>query len=347
MKKLMSIIIILVLITIAAVVGWFIGKRQNSEITIGQITSTKPKPLDKYTIENLSKTEIDTGKIEINDVLSEEATYTSYQISFLFNPNLDGKTMKKTTGQLNLPSGPAAKKFPLVIMLRGYIDKETYKTGDGTRKAASVFTENGFITMAPDFLGYAGSDQQAENIFEARFQTYVTVLSLLKSLSAIEQSTDAKALADKWDNETIFLWGHSNGGQIALTYLEITETDYPTTLWAPVSKPFPYSVLFYTDESEDRGKLIRYELAKFEKLYEPDLYSIDLYIDRIEAPLIIHQGTSDTSVPSTWSDELAKLLEDNEKEVNYFKYAGTNHNMVPSWNVVVNRDIEFFRSNQN
>ena len=35
-------------------------------------------------------------------------------------------------------------------------------------------------------------------------------------------------------------------------------------LWAPVSKPFPYNILYYTDEAEDRGKWLRGEIAKFE-----------------------------------------------------------------------------------
>jgi len=220
-------------------------------------------------------------------------------------------------------------------MLRCYIDQERYTTGDGTRRAAKVYAENGFITLSPDFLGYGGSDDQAENIFESRFQTYVTVLSLMKSLEQVQD----------WDEENVFLWGHSNGGQIALIVLAITKVNTPVTLWAPVSKLFPYSVLFYTDLSEDRGILIRSELAKFEKDYDPDLYSLDLYLDKISAPFLIHQGTLDESVPVGWSDSLVKKLEDLEKNVSYYRYPGANHIMVPSWNTVVSRDLEYFKVN--
>ena len=86
------------------------------------------------------------------------------------------------------------------------------------------------------------------------------MLSILESLDSIKE----------WDEENIFFWGHSNGGQVALTILEITGKDYPTTLWAPVTKPFPYSILYYTDESEDKGKYIRRELSRFENLYNTD-----------------------------------------------------------------------------
>ena len=63
------------------------------------------------------------------------------------------------------------------------------------------------------------------------------------------------------------------------------------------------------------------------------------YLSRIVAPVQIHQGLVDDAVPVTWSDALAKELQ----EVQYFPYPGANHDMVPVWNTVVLRDIEFFR----
>lgn len=319
---------------------WFTDKIKKG-VEIIKLQSPKlERPQDIYTIENLSREEIRPGKFLIKEILKEEEKFTSYLFDFEFNPNLDGKTFKTTTGQINLPAGRQAsrgEKFPIILMLRGYINQETFTTGDGTRNAAAFFAENGFITVSPDFLGYGGSNKEADNIFESRFQTYLTVLSLLKSLSAIEQ----------FNNEAIFLWGHSNGGQIALTVLEITGADYPTTLWAPVSKPFPYSVLYYTDESEDRGRLIRRELAKFEETYNPDLYSLDLHLEKINAPLQIHQGTLDEAVPKDWSDGLFTKLKELGKEVTYYKYPGADHNMRPiefAWNMVVARDLKFFTS---
>jgi dipeptidyl aminopeptidase/acylaminoacyl peptidase len=329
MKKILLVLSVLVLTFTAGVVGWWIGKDKKKI----EIKSPVPlsKPLEKYTFENLSKTQISPGKIKIEENL----------FSFEFDPTLQNKKTKKVTGQINIPSGKGP--FPVVIMLRGYVDKEIYKTGMGTRKAAKYFSENGFITLAPDFLGYGGSDPEAENIFEARFQTYTTVLSLLKSLQSI----------NAWDKENVFLWGHSNGGQIALAILEITGKNYPTTLWAPVSKPFPYSILYYTEELDDKGKYLRRELAKFEKLYDVNLYSIHQYLNRISkawpsglsSPIQIHQGTADEFVPLKWSHELVKILEDSGVKVNYFKYPGADHNLVPNWKTVVARDLAFFRKN--
>ena len=309
------------------VIGFYISPKTTPESPISQI---KPRPLDKYTIENLAKTDVPEAQIEIGEPLVKEEKFTSSLFSMSFDPSLSGKEKKKVTGLINVPTGQGP--FPLVVMFRGYVDQKIYQTGDGTRRAAEYFAQNGLMTIAPDFLGYGGSDAEAGSIFESRFQTYTTALVLLNSLNSIPH----------WDGTNVVIWGHSNGGQIALTVLEITGRAIPTTLWAPVSKPFPYSILYYTDESEDRGKLIRRELAAFEETYDPDRYAIDLYYERVKAPLIIHQGTFDDAVPKQWSDELTKKLDELEIDFDYFVYPGADHNLNPLWGTVIARDLAFF-----
>lgn len=353
------------LILSSAYFGFILGKRNINIPELApipeKISKDETKTLNKYTIEQLSKTDIQPGKIVIKEKIEKEGEedFESFIFEFLFNPNLDGKTLKKTTGLINLPLQMDGnlktqnKKLPLIIMLRGYINKDTFKTGDGTRNASFFFARNGFITIAPDFLGYGGSDKETENIFEARFQTYTTILSLVKTLESVSNNPNLIKFEESLENSNkfyaklinysdIFFWAHSNGGQIALTFLEITGKKYPTTLWAPVSAAFPYSVLYYTNKSEDRGKLIRRELAKFEERYDVDLYSPDLYLDRINAPLQIHQGFADDAVPVDWTDSLVAKLKKEKKEVFYYKYPQTDHNMRPVWNTVILRDLEFF-----
>lgn len=296
------------------------------------ISQIKPRPLEKYTIDNLSKVNggdgysTQTSNLKTEEILEEDKKFTSYLFSF-------GEASKKVTGQMNIPKGKGP--FPVIVMFRGYVDQKQYKTGDGTKRAGEYFAKNGFITIAPDFLGYGGSDPEAENIFESRFQTYTTALTLINSVKSVRE----------WNQKDIFIWGHSNGGQIALTVLEITGLAYPTVLWAPVSKPFPYSILYYTDESDDRGKLIRRELAKFEEDYDVELFSLTNYLDRIKAPMQINQGTADEAVPVRWTDELVKTLKEKEVDVDYFKYPGSGHNLNPAWNTVVAKNLEFFKEN--
>lgn len=327
---------------------------RNKPVEFSKKSIIKDKPFEKYSIESLSKKDIKPGKITIKSIIKEENAFISYLFEFEFNPNLDGKTLKRTTGQINIPKTSdrslQAQKFPIVLMLRGYIDQKAFKTGDGTKNAAAYFANNGFITMAPDFLGYGGSDPESGNIFESRFQTYVTALTLLKTLEQIEN--DPKLLDsqnyqtnDLLNYSLIFLWGHSNGGQVALTILEVGKATYPTVLWAPVSKPFPYSILYYTDDSDDHGKLIRNELSKFEADHDAEKYSPTNYLDSIKAPILLQHGSADAVVPRMWSDNLFKILTTLDLEIEYKIYQGADHNMRPLWDDVVAKDLEYFRSN--
>lgn len=312
----MKAIYYLLIATVFITIGWFANTAYHfPKSSNNPISQIKPRPLEKYSTENLSKTEFKSSEITIeND---------------LFSFYVDSK---KVTGQINVPEeiGP----FPIIVMFRGYVDQKQYKTGDGTRRAAEVFTKNGFITIAPDFLGYGGSDPEAINIFESRFQTYTTALVLLKSLNSLE----------KWDKTNIFVWGHSNGGQIALTVLETTQENYPTVLWAPVSKPFPYSILYYTDESDDKGKLIRRELSKFEEDYDTEKYSLINYLDRIKAPIELHQGTTDNAVPVQWSNNLNNNLKNLDVDITYIKHPGSDHNLQPAWNTAILQALTFYRN---
>lgn len=325
MRKSILIALIFTAVGWAANTAWQMTKALQNPTSRVNLAGRTAKPLEKYTIENLSKTEFKASEIKIEG-------------EHLFSFTVDGK---KVTGCINLPAQAGIPNeegpFPVIVMFRGYVDQKNYQTCDGTRRVGEYFAKNGFITLAPDFLGYGGSDKEAGNIFEARFQTYTTALTLLKSLD--------HSITQPFNFSSVGIWGHSNGGQIALTVLEVTGKDYPTVLWAPVSKPFPYSILYYTDESDDHGKFIRKELAQFEENYDVDKYSLTNYLDKIKAPISLHQGTADDAVPLTWSNELAKKLLDLNLDLDYFKYPGADHNLQPAWNLAVSRSLDFFRQN--
>lgn len=245
---------------------------------------------------------------------------------------------KKVSGQIHQPAGSEpAGGWPVVIMIRGYVDREIYQSGIGTQRAAEYFTNNGFITLAPDFLGYGESDMPLNNSLEERFLCPIEVLQLIASVKNLAQANPKK----------ISLWGHSNGGQIALSVLEISNKNYPTSLWAPVSKPFPYSILYYTDEYDDYGKALRKLVAGFDVRYDANEFSIHNYYDWIdEAPIQIHQGAADEAVPLKWSEDLEKTLREKGKTVKLYVYPGADHNLAGgenSWNLAAQRSLEWFR----
>lgn len=302
-----------------------------------QPTIIPEKPLEKYSFERLKNRNFSGSPISIERELKNDPDFTSR----LFFYESDGK---KVSGLINLPA--KSGKFPVIVMFRGYVDVEKYTTGEGTRRSGEVFAKNGFITLSPDFLGYGDSASPSASSIEERFETYTAASNLLSSIPNLNRALDTINNGEiQADPEKIGIWGHSNGGHIAISVLEITGKGYPAVLWAPVTKPFPYSILYFTDEFEDHGKTLRKVVADFEKDYDAERYSPTNYFDWITAHIELHQGTADEAVPLRWSDDFVKQLKKLDKNITYYTYPGDDHNFAQgSWGKVVERNISFYRN---
>ncbi len=106
---------------------------------------------------------------------------------------------------MNVPA--KAGTYPVIVMFRGYVDKERFTTGEGTRRGGELLAQNGFITLAPDFLGFGESDETSGDSLESRFQTYPTAVTLLNSIGNLNisiQETEIKNI--KADSEKIGIW---------------------------------------------------------------------------------------------------------------------------------------------
>lgn len=295
-----------------------------------------------YSFEELSHRRFPPGKIKLGAITKEGDNYKTY----VFTYQCEGKTI---SGMANIPyrSSPSqmqqnstqdkslVEKFPVIILLRGYAPREGYHIGLGTEKSANYFAANGFLTLAPDFLGYGYSDWEDQDILLARFNRPVEVLCLLASLGSLPQA----------DTSKIGLWGHSNGGQIALSLLEITGKPYPTSLWAPVSLGFPESVLVYLG-SEEVGNPVKEKITEFLKENDPRKFSITEYFSLLKSPFIIHQATADEMIKVEWTRNLVDNLKKQNLIVDFYLYPQENHNFNRYQNtgdLLRQRDLEFFK----
>ncbi len=349
MTKRWAVIILVVTIFLLGTAGYFIWQGRQRSIIISPLGNVlPPRPLLKYTFANLRQRKFEPSMITYDTLYGVQnpkfSTWTFHYFS-------DGK---KVSGLANLPladasfagaqdkqgkpiSTQSAMTVPIVVLLHGSIDApEQFFPGFGTQHVAAVLAENGIATFAPDYLGYGSSASASADPFEDRFQTYTVTLTLL---STLESQCKLKI-----ENCKLGLWGHSNGGQIALSVLEISGKSYPTVLWNPVSKPFPYSILYYTDGYDDQGKWLRSALAKFESLYDVRQFSATDYFSWIKAPVLLQQGGADDLVPKRWSDELNTALKKLDKDITYLVYPGADHNLVPSWNRAVAAATRFYLS---
>lgn len=332
MSKVLRVIIGTIIFLCVFCLGIFIGGLIFHQKSLSPLASDigKPikRPLDAYTIDALSNRQFTPSPITFSDPIATES-------GFVVQPFFYQLGTKRVSGLAHVPMTAQSKKMPVIVQIRGFVDPTIYEQGIGTKRSAEVFAKNGFLSLAPDFFGYGQSDRQSNDVFEDRFQTYTAVLQLLADISTIPFA----------DPEHIFLWGHSNGGQIALSVLTIRGKSIPTVLWAPVTKPFPYNILYYTDEFDDGGKELRRRLAIFEAQYNADLFSFTNYIERITAPIQIHQGSQDDAVPFVWSQDFVNNLQNSGKKVDFFLYPGADHNLsdgASSWNTAVARSIDFY-----
>jgi len=303
---------------------------------LGKLGNPSPteKPLKKYSYKSLKTRKSQEGKITIDKILKDDDRFTSYRFFFTTGG-------KRVSGLMNVPKN--ISNLPVMVLIRGYVDQTIYTTGEGTRRVGEEFASQGFITLSPDLLGYGSSDKPSSDAMEERFQTYTTILDLLESIKTLNEALEKQNLPLA-RTESVGIWGHSNGGQIALSILEITGATYPTILWAPVSKPFPYSILYYTDDANDHGKALRKVVAQFEAEYDSELYSLINYFDWIKAPLQLHQGTADEAVPQAWSDILYDTLKEKEIPVTYYTYSGENHNFnTGGWQTAFDRGLSFIK----
>jgi len=324
--------------------------------TLEKITE---KPLEKYTFENLRKTEFEAGKITIGERVEEESDEFDSYIYYFEVKNLnEPEKPYRASGLMNIPT--EVGEYPVIVQFRGFVPTESFTPGEGTRRSGEYFASNAFITLAPDYLGFGESDKPSEDALEERFQTYTMALSMLASVKNINKALDEfevenntqereegeaeeNEIESRWNGEDIGIWGHSNGGHISLSALALSGVKYPTVLWNPVSKAFPYSILYYTDEYEDEGVGLRRLIADFESTYDISFYSPPNYYKWIKAPIQLHQGLTDREILPWWSEELAKRLEEEDVEVEYITYPNADHNLMPDgWNSAVVSSVEYY-----
>ncbi|KKR75887.1 MAG: Peptidase [Candidatus Levybacteria bacterium GW2011_GWA2_40_8] len=312
-----------------------IKKRMDEKIISGVLETKKERIFDKYSFENLKQIDFKGSEIKFYKLIKEEENYFSY--AFFFADDFGGRI----SGLANLPK---KTNSPVIVMFRGYINREVYQMGMGSKNTAEFFAQNGFLTLAPDFLGYGDSDTASNDPLEERFKTYTTALSLLSSIKNLNRALSEINSDISSNTQSVGIWGHSNGGHIALSVLAISGKKYPTVLWAPVSKPFPYSILYYTDEFDDHGKYLRKIVSDFEKEYDVEKFSPPNYYPWIQSPIELHQGGRDDAVPQRWSDLLYEDLKSLGEDVDYYTYPSEDHNFANgSWTAVVSRSFSFFQ----
>ena len=104
------------------------------------------------------------------------------------------------------------EKNPPIVFLHGYVRPDTYVTTADYVATQDGLARAGFVTYKPDLRGHGKSEGVATG---AHFsETYIVdTLNLISALT----------IYNKTDPNRIGLWGHSNGGEIGLRVMVISD----------------------------------------------------------------------------------------------------------------------------
>jgi len=305
-----------------------------------------PDPLRPFTLDALRARDYPGGVIAVGDALETTATYTRWAFTY---PS-DSLTI---SGVMNVPHGSGP--FPVLVMLHGYYDRESYWPGLGTWQEADFFARQGFLALAPDFRSWGGSDV-GDNRFASGLVT--DTLNLISSLPSLPQA----------DAERVALWGHSMGGGVAAKVLTVDSRVRAGVLAAPNSADDAdliarWGAACRANESQAAGShcnpaesLIGLTAAEADAYYAAaqDAASLretsPLYqLDHITVPVQIHIGTDDgaslAQTPPDWSYRLYEGLLAAGAEVSLYSYPGQGHFLIgQSWTDMLMRALSFYQA---
>lgn len=284
--------------------------------------SPTPNPLAVYTIEAMRRRSYPGGKIEIRSVVTRTEAYTRYLIAY---PS-DDLTI---TGVMQIPHGRGP--FPVVILNHGYIPPSRYVPGSDTWRPADYLARRGYITLAPDFRGWAGSDPGPDFF---RMGLVIDALNLIRSVPSIPQA----------DPERIGMWGHSMGGGVTTRAIVIDPRIRAAVLYAPVSADLVNTRRGFGGFRSIEDPLLA--RAYMDARSDPEFLrqvSPIYYFHYVTAPVQIHQGTADTTTPPEWARAIRDALIAAGKAVEYYEYAGQGHAFQgEAWRLFLQRMTAFF-----
>lgn len=286
-----------------------------------------------FTIESLRKREYKKSTITVESKAYENDIFTAYIISY----DSDGN---KLYALLSVPK-ELKSNSAFLILNHGYIEPKNYSTIHSYKHTFDYFANRGFVVLKPDYRANGNSEGDKTDPLN-RLNYPIDMLNLIASLPSLSPTVVERG------KRNIFIWSHSMGGDITLKVLEVAGSKIKAaSLWAPVSAPYPESMLYF---------LKIYDSANYEKTKELvyKFFSADDFIKLspskntqfIKSKIIVHHGTADESVPYQWSVDLNKELSVSKIPHVFYTYQNEDHNFSRGANeTLLKRDVDFFTPN--
>lgn len=342
MKKIIQkIIIILILSGITTLIA---ATRQKSKTNLNTVSdqnptatnppaiTNTPEEFSPMFIESLRARTYPAESLTIEKTLPAGTGYRQFIASY----RSEGL---KIYGLLMVPATPKPQNgYPAIIFMHGFIPPKQYSTTGNYPTYQAMLTRGGFITFKPDLRGHGQSEGEAVS---AHYSEKYTV-DAMYAISSLKNYKDV-------DPEKIGYWGHSNGGEIGLRAVVISPDIKAAVFWAGVVGSYKDMLETYNDKiSFLRNKENPLVNKNGLPSSNPEFWNkIDPYffLGDIAAPIQLHHGTGDTNVPIELSIRLKEELEKINKKVEYYEYAGDDHDINASSKIAWQRAIAFFKEN--
>jgi uncharacterized protein len=270
--------------------------------------SPSPAPaLPAYAIESLRVRGYSGGRLAVGARIATTAQYSAYRVTW---PS-QGGTM---TGVMDVPQG--AGPFPVAVVNHGFIPEGLYRVGQDSTKYADVFAAHGFLTLSPDYPGYAGSGPPEPDLAPIEAEA-VSDMDLIGTLPGLPQA----------DPRRVAVVGHSNGGGVAELVMVIDPRVRSVVLYAPVS----------TDMADNARRWWTRRPGSTGPLGTPDADPLGYarisprnYIRPGGPPVLILQGTADEDIPADWTSATVAALQARGVRTRFVSFPGAHHNLAGS-----------------
>jgi dipeptidyl aminopeptidase/acylaminoacyl peptidase len=255
----------------------------------------------------------------------------------------------KIYGLLTVPYGEMPPSgWPAIVFNHGYIPPDQYHSTERYIAYVDSLARSGYIVYRIDYRGHDRSDGESNGAYGSPGYT-VDVLNAVSSLQAFPQA----------DAERIGMWGHSMGGYLTLRAMVISNQIKAGVIWAGVVASYPDMLCCWRrstpgvpSQTPDPNYHLGWRAAWQESYGSPEEnpefwmgISANNYLAEISGPLQLHHGTSDSSVPVEFSQNLYQQMLQSGLPVEYYEYPGDNHNLSNYFSLAMERTLVFFEQN--
>ncbi|HXF62187.1 MAG TPA: alpha/beta fold hydrolase, partial [Caldilineaceae bacterium] len=303
-------------------------------LSINAVLEAQPGPdgLHPLTIAYLRRRSYPGSALTVEQTLTPGVNYTRSLVSY----RSEGL---KINALLTTPTGPRPSTgWPVVIFNHGYIPPALYQPTERYEAYVDAFARNGYMVLRPDLRGHGASDGEARGAYGDPGYT----IDVLNALASIRQHPDA-------DPNRIGMWGHSMGGYLTLRAMVVSGDIKAGVVWSGVVASYAEMLDLWTSQARylpEQAQRWRDALVALYGTPESNpafwnTISANSYLADLSGPVQLHHGSADPVVPQHFSDLLYQELLEAGKPVEYYTYAGDDHNISAYFELAMARSLAF------